>query len=73
MGSTHVESSLKEISLGTSGRKPATIVSSSRDGQIKRRLDCDETVFRIYKGVKTFDFCKEKNVIATGGKENWDP
>jgi len=27
----------------------------------------DQSVFRIYKGIKCFDFCKSQNVIATGG------
>lgn len=65
-GSTHVEASLKEVSFGNAGRKPANI-PPIRDTQTKRRLECDETVFRVYKGVRTFDFCKEKNIIATGG------
>uniref|UniRef100_UPI00398EFF58 cilia- and flagella-associated protein 337-like isoform X2 n=1 Tax=Pristiophorus japonicus TaxID=55135 RepID=UPI00398EFF58 len=34
---------------------------------LQRRLSCDETVFLISKGAKTFDFCKEKNLIVTGG------
>jgi len=39
-----------------------------KDVSIKRRQAADETVFKIYKGVKTFDFSKTKNVLATGGK-----
>jgi len=34
----------------------------------RSRSDIDESVFRIYKGIKCFDFCKTHNVIATGGK-----
>ena len=41
-----------------------------RDTPVKRRLECDETVFKVYKGVRTFDFCKEKNIVATGGEMN---
>ncbi len=41
---------------------------AGRDNQPRRRQDADQTVFRIYKGVKTFDFSREKNVIVTGGK-----
>ncbi len=36
-------------------------------GQARARLDADQSVFRIYKGVKCFDFSKKKNVIITGG------
>ena len=63
-----MEASLKEMTFGgVAGRKPISL-PPIRESQTKRRLECDETVFRIYKGVRTFDFCKEKNVIATGGK-----
>jgi len=31
------------------------------------RSDMDQSVFRIYKGIKCFDFCKSQNVVATGG------
>ncbi|CAF0745097.1 unnamed protein product [Brachionus calyciflorus] len=43
-----------------------TISQSSRD--VKRRPDTNETIFKVYKGVKTFDFSFEKNLIITGGK-----
>lgn len=42
--------------------------TAGRDNQPRRRHDADQTVFRIYKGVKTFDYSREKNVIVTGGK-----
>ena len=66
IGSTHVEASLKEMTIATAGRKPANL-PPIRETQTKRRLECDETVFKVYKGVRTFDFCKEKNIIVTGG------
>lgn len=73
MGSTHVESQLKD-STGAS-KKIQTF--TSRDMQPRRRADSDQTVFKVYKGVKTFDFCKEKNVIVTGGMDRlvrmWNP
>ena len=37
--------------------------------QTRLRLDSDQSVFRVYKGVKTFDFNREKNLIVTGGKD----
>ncbi|XP_032899089.1 uncharacterized protein LOC116984909 [Amblyraja radiata] len=43
----------------------------------QKRLSCDETVFIISKGAKTFDFCKENNLVATGGLDKivrlWNP
>lgn len=64
MGSTHVESQLRDPT-GTSKKVQN---STARDMQPRRRMDSDQTVFKVYKGVKTFDFCKEKNVIVTGGE-----
>ena len=57
-----METSLKEANA--TSRKAAQSVLTN---QVRRRLDMDQTVFRVYKGVKTFDFCKEKNVLVTGG------
>ena len=33
----------------------------------KTRLEADQAVFKVYKGVKCFDFSKDKNIIVTGG------
>ena len=38
---------------------------SSRD--VRRRPSTNETVFRVNKGVKVFDFSFEKNLLVTGG------
>ena len=59
--STHVNNVLKDH------RKPPLQTSSIKDVNVKRRIAADETVFIIYKGVKTFDFSKIKNIMATGG------
>ncbi|XP_057313413.1 WD repeat-containing protein on Y chromosome-like isoform X1 [Hydractinia symbiolongicarpus] len=52
-------------------------ISTMKEVHLKRRLAADETVFRIYKGVKTFDFSKMKNVLVTGGMDRlirlWNP
>lgn len=64
MGSTHVESQLRDPTGASKKVQNSTI----RDMQPRRRMDSDQTVFKVYKGVKTFDFCKEKNVIVTGGE-----
>lgn len=46
-----------------------------RSSQI--RCDADQTVFKIHKGVKTFDLCTGKNVLVTGGMDRvirlWNP
>ena len=39
----------------------------SSDGP-KKRAEQDQTIFRVYKGVKCFDFNKKKNLLITGGK-----
>ena len=59
--STHINNVLKDH------RKPPLQTSSIKDVNVKRRIAADETVFIIYKGVKTFDFSKIKNIMATGG------
>lgn len=42
-----------------------------------KRFQCDESVFKVYKGVKTFDYCKENNILVTGGLDRnirlWNP
>ncbi|XP_022055851.2 WD repeat-containing protein 49 [Acanthochromis polyacanthus] len=41
------------------------------------RASCDQTVFNIYKGVKTFDLCQKHSLLATGGMDRlirlWNP
>ncbi|MGH0156758.1 UNVERIFIED_CONTAM: hypothetical protein FKN15_054411 [Acipenser sinensis] len=41
------------------------------------RLSSDESVFKAYKGVKTFDFSRESNLLVTGGLDRairlWNP
>ena len=43
----------------------------------QKRADGDQTVFKIYKGAKTFDLCTDKNVLVTGGMDRivriWNP
>lgn len=41
------------------------ISMSSRD--VRRRPETNETVFKVNKGVKVFDFSFEKNLLVTGG------
>ncbi|KAM9732822.1 cilia- and flagella-associated protein 337 [Menidia menidia] len=41
------------------------------------RASCDQTVFTIYKGVKTFDLCQKHSLLVTGGMDKlirlWNP
>ncbi|CAN2388852.1 WD40 repeats [Pristimantis euphronides] len=42
-----------------------------------KRNICDESLFRVKRGVKTFDFSKETNILVTGGLDRivrvWNP
>jgi len=64
----------------------ATIMSTTRSTILRHhpivraaqiRCDTDQTVFKIHKGVKTFDLCTAKNVLVTGGMDRvirlWNP
>lgn len=46
----------------------ANMITSASSITVKRRPDNNETIFKVYKGVKTFDFSMEKNLLITGGK-----
>ncbi|XP_060601618.1 WD repeat-containing protein on Y chromosome-like isoform X3 [Ruditapes philippinarum] len=91
-GSTHVEQQLKELKDGGKDNKEpkdnrdANVISSNQEkkqtnkytyGVMKNRLETDQSVFRVYKGVKCFDFSKDKNIIVTGGMDRivrlWNP
>lgn len=41
------------------------------------RVSHDQTVFTIYKGVKTFDLCQKHSLLVTGGMDRfirmWNP
>jgi hypothetical protein len=58
----------RDLHSNVAGQRKIFHGAVGRDNQPRRRQDADQTVFRIYKGVKTFDFSREKNVIVTGGK-----
>lgn len=65
IGSTHVEQQLKEMrDLGEKSRSKIYAYSNT-----KVRHETDQAVFKVYKGVKCFDFSKDKNIIITGGKQ----
>nr|XP_006820824.1 PREDICTED: WD repeat-containing protein on Y chromosome-like [Saccoglossus kowalevskii] len=80
MGSTHVDSQLKEIKESLNERnneRKGIKLNQSSYIQTRRRMESDQTVFKVYKGVKTFDYSKDKNIIVTGGMDRivriWNP
>ena len=75
-----MESQLKEINQYT--HHPGTIdkkmkIAQQNYAQARKRLEVDQAAFRIHKGVKTFDFSKQCNIIVTGGMDRivriWNP
>ncbi|KAF7700317.1 hypothetical protein HF521_003275 [Silurus meridionalis] len=72
--STNIEQQLKEIKEMHEA-KPKKVVFSISSPQ--PRAPCDQTIFSIYKGVKTFDLCKKHNLLVTGGMDRiirmWNP
>ncbi|XP_032651865.1 cilia- and flagella-associated protein 337-like isoform X1 [Chelonoidis abingdonii] len=75
VGATNVEQQMKKI-------KDRGKDSKARKGQVipripPKRAERDQTVFQVYKGVKTFAFCKKNNLIVTGGMDRiirmWNP
>ncbi|XP_073439273.1 cilia- and flagella-associated protein 337-like [Dendrobates tinctorius] len=64
VGTTNVEQQMKDIKDHVKGRRGALT-----PGPPQRRARGDQTVFRIYKGVKTFAFCKKNSLVVTGGMD----
>eukprot|EP00079_Xenopus_tropicalis_P014991 XP_004912094.2 PREDICTED: WD repeat-containing protein 64-like [Xenopus tropicalis] len=66
-GTTNVEQQMKDIKdhmKDTKWKKgPATI------GPPQKRAAGDQTAFHVYKGVKTFAFCKKNSLVVTGGMD----
>lgn len=75
MGATNVKEKLEEIrNVGKTVKKGKSSASLALP---RRRAECDHTVFSIHKGVKAFSFCREKNLLVTGGMDRlvriWNP
>lgn len=71
----NVEQTLREIrELCREGKTRKVPVGV---GSAQQRAAGDHTVFSIYKGAKTFDLCKELNLLITGGMDRlirmWNP
>ncbi|KAM3874718.1 cilia- and flagella-associated protein 337 [Diretmus argenteus] len=72
--STNVEQQLREIREVVHEGKAKKV---QMNWTPQPRASCDQTVFTIYKGVKTFDLCKKHNLLVTGGMDRfirvWNP
>ncbi|XP_063285525.1 WD repeat-containing protein 49-like [Pelobates fuscus] len=67
VGTTNVEQQMKDIKEhGKDTRSRQALVTL---GPAQKRSSGDQTVFRVYKGVKTFALCKKNSLIATGGMD----
>lgn len=73
--STNIEKQMKEIREVCREGKAKKVPPGF--GIPQPRASCDQTVFPIYKGVKTFDLCKKHNLLVTGGMDRlirmWNP
>ncbi|UJR35207.1 hypothetical protein I4U23_027974 [Adineta vaga] len=62
---------------GADGRKNGSVRGQPIIRAAQTRCDVDQTVFKVQKGVRTFDLCIEKNVLVTGGMDRvariWNP
>ena len=67
-GRTDVKEALKDINLLSFNRPIVSIsrITSTNPFLVRKHLPGDELVFKIRKGVKSFDFNKELNILATG-------
>ncbi|XP_038674997.1 WD repeat-containing protein on Y chromosome isoform X2 [Scyliorhinus canicula] len=74
-GTTNLEKQMKEVK--ECWKEGKGIKCHGAPGVPQKRLECDQSVFRVHKGVKTFDFCKKNNLIVTGGMDRilrmWNP
>ena len=61
--STAITPNIQQSSLANN----SNVIVSSSSLNVKRRPEVNETVFKVNKGVKTFDFSFEKNLLITGG------
>ncbi|XP_069747677.1 cilia- and flagella-associated protein 337 [Narcine bancroftii] len=73
-GTTNLEKQIKEMKECWKEGKATKCLSPCVP---QKRLECDQSVFCVHKGVKTFDFCKKKNLLVTGGMDRivrmWNP
>nr|XP_033806006.1 WD repeat-containing protein on Y chromosome-like [Geotrypetes seraphini] len=64
IGTTDVEQQMRDIK---DYRKESKARRGQTLGAPQRRPEGNQTVFQVFKGVKTFAFCKKNSLIVTGG------
>ncbi|XP_072119049.1 cilia- and flagella-associated protein 337 isoform X3 [Mobula birostris] len=73
-GTTNLEKQMKEMKECW---KEGKTTKSHGPCVPQKRLACDQSVFPVHKGVKTFDLRKNKNLLVTGGMDRivrmWNP
>ncbi|XP_075471621.1 cilia- and flagella-associated protein 337-like isoform X2 [Ascaphus truei] len=73
-GTKNLQKQLKDIMDSSSMKSKRSILNGNVP---PKRNICDESVFRVKRGIKTFDFCKESNILVTGGLDRivrlWNP
>ncbi|XP_029458508.1 WD repeat-containing protein 64-like isoform X2 [Rhinatrema bivittatum] len=75
VGTTNVEQEMRDIK--DCGREPKARRGQLTPGPPQRRPEGNQTIFQVYKGVKTFAFCKKNSLLVTGGVDRiirmWNP
>ncbi|XP_053313760.1 WD repeat-containing protein 64-like [Spea bombifrons] len=67
IGTTNIDQQMKDIrELAKDTKSRRTQVTA---GPPQKRAAGDQTVFHVYKGVKTFAFCKKNSLVVTGGMD----
>ncbi|KAM8939489.1 cilia- and flagella-associated protein 337-like [Pelodytes ibericus] len=73
-GTRNVQQRLRDLMDTSSTHSRRTMLAMNIPP--KRNIN-DESLFRVKRGVKTFDFCKESNILVTGGLDRivrmWNP
>uniref|UniRef100_A0A6I8PPK8 Uncharacterized protein n=1 Tax=Xenopus tropicalis TaxID=8364 RepID=A0A6I8PPK8_XENTR len=73
-GTKNMQKRLKDLMDSSSTRSKRSMLSGNVPP--KRNIS-DESLFKVKRGVKAFDFCKENNILVTGGLDRivriWNP
>ncbi|OCT97088.1 WD repeat-containing protein 64 [Xenopus laevis] len=73
-GTKNMQKRLKDLMDSSSTRSKRSMLSGNVPP--KRNIS-DESLFKVKRGVKAFDFCKEGNILVTGGLDRivriWNP
>ena len=69
-GQTNVKNILRDIHLEKKFVPLSNFPSANQKIDAKKHLSGDEIVMKIHKGVKSFDFNRSLNILATGSLFN---